>query len=193
MMQQGIEQTLSRRELQKLRNNRNAITIFQCTWILVFVCLVVVDLQLRGGYTSWPPDGVQKLGIGLPALVTLGLIASSVLAHRAYGTIKAGGSTAAFLGLWRAVIALGMIFIAVMAQQWLAVPISGQYSALFRVMTAYHGLHALAIGLFLWRIYTFTRAGVYGAHNFWPIEAGVKLWDFVTVAWVLFFIVLYVI
>ena len=193
MMQQGIEQNLSPRELQKLRNNRTAITIFQFTWILVFVCLVVVDLQLRSAYPTWPPEGVQKLGVGLPALVTVGLIVSSVLAHRAYGAIRTGGNAGAFLGLWRAVIALGVVFIGVMVQQWLTVPVSGQYSALFRVMTAYHGLHALAIGAYLWRIYAFTRAGVYGAKNFWPIEAGVKLWDFVTVAWVLFFIVLYVI
>ncbi len=192
-MQQGMEKNLSRQELQKLRNNRTGIAIFQFTWILVFVCLVVVDIQLRSSYTTWPPEGVQKLGIGLPALVTIGLMISSVLAHRAYNGLKAGGSNASFLTLWRVVIALGVVFIAVMTYQWLTVPISGQYSALFRVMTAYHGIHALVIGLFLWRVYSFTRAKIYSAKNFWPIEAAVKLWDFVTVAWVLFFIVLYVI
>ncbi len=192
-MQQGMEQNLSRQELQKLRNNRAGIAIFQFTWILVFVCLVIVDFQLRNSYTTWPPEGVQKLDTGLPALVTVGLIASSVLAHRAYDSFRAGGSHDSFLMLWRIVIALGVVFIAVMTYQWLTVPSSGQYSALFRLMTAYHGVHALVIGAFLWRVYRFARARVYSAKNFWPIEAAVKLWDFVTVAWVLFFITLYLI
>jgi nitric oxide reductase NorE protein len=192
-MQRDLEQSLSRQELQKLRNNRTGIAIFQFTWILVFVCLVVVDIQLRSNYPTWPPDGVQKLGTGLPLLVTIGLIVSSFLAHRAYDGLKAGGSNESFLTLWRIVIALGLVFIVAMGIQWVTVPFSGQYSTLFRVMTAYHGIHALVIGLFVWRVHQFTQAKVYSAQHFWPIEAAVKLWDFVTVAWVLFFIVLYVI
>jgi heme/copper-type cytochrome/quinol oxidase subunit 3 len=190
-MQQSVEQGLSREELQKLRNNRTGLLIFQLSWILVFVMLIVVNVQIRGNQTSWPPPGVEKLGIGLPALATLALIASLVLVHRAFNAVKAS-RVAEFLSQWQIAIGLGLVFVAIMAYEWIIVPVSGQYSSIFRVMTGFHGLHALVIGVMLWRAQRFVKAGVYGQQNFWPIEAAVKLWDFVIIAWLLFFAVLYV-
>jgi len=186
-----MERDLTPQELQKLRNNRTGLLLFQVSWILVFVCLIFVNLQIRGNFASWPPPGVERLGVGLPLVATLALTLSSALAHRGQGAMKAG-STAGFLANWRAVLGLSMAFIAIMAYEWLTVAITGQYSTMFRVMTAFHAIHALVIGLYLWRVYRFTQAGAYGSGSLFPVEAGVKLWDFVTVAWWLFFAVLYV-
>lgn len=192
MMNQMIEQNLSPQELQKLRNNRTGLFLFQISWILVFISLIVINLQLRSNFESWPPAGVEPLGVGLPLVATVALIASSVFVHRGFAAFK-NAAVAAFLRQWLMTLALGAVFVAIMAYEWLTVPVSGQYSTIFQVMTAFHAIHALVIGLFLWRTYRFAKAGAYGPKNFWTVEAAVKLWDFVTLAWVLFFIVLYVI
>ena len=183
---------LSREELQALRNKRTAVTVFQFSWIMVFFCLIVVNLQLRGTQPVWPPVGFAPLDRVLPTIATLGLLASTWLAH---GGLKAIGrdSRESFLRRWGLALALGAAFVLVMAYEWITVPFSGQYSTVFRLMTAYHALHALVIGALMVRAYAHARAGAYSAADHWDVEAAAKLWYFVTVAWILFYVVLYVI
>lgn len=190
IMQQTVEQNLSREELQKLRNNRTGLAIFQVAWMLVFVALVFVNLQLRANAPTWPPPGVAKYDPLIPTLMTLALVVSSVFGHRGVSAIKQD-DPGAFRSNWKVTLSLGVVFALVMGFLWMSVPESGQYSMLFRVMTGFHFVHALVIGLFLWNIYR--SAPVYGSRNFWMPEAGRGLWDFVTVAWVLFYVVLYLI
>lgn len=192
-MQQLFEQELTREELQKLRNNRTGLFLFQFSWILVFVCLIVVNLQMRGNFLSWPPPGIDRLPLYLPVIATVALLISSLMVHRAYTRLRAGNVLAAEAGFTQTV-ALGAFFVAIMFYEFMIVPAdAGQYGAIFRLMTGFHGVHAIVIGLYVWRIRRNVAAGVYGPRNFWSVEAGVKLWDFVTVAWLLFFTVLYVI
>ena len=192
-MQHVFEQELSPKELQKLRNNRTGLFLFQFSWILVFICLIVVNLQMRGNFQSWPPPGVDRLPQILPVLATAALLASSWFAHCAQASVQAGNNAGVQSG-FLTTVALGAVFVAIMLYEWVIVPAdAGQYGAIFRVMTGFHGIHALVIGLYLWRTRRFAAAGAYGPRNFWAVEAAVKLWDFVTVAWVLFFVVLYVI
>ena len=190
IMQGSMEQTPQ--ELQKLRNNRTGLFLFQLSWILVFISLIAANLLIRGNFESWPPPGIERLGIGIPAVATVALIVSSVLAHRGYTALQQGNVTG-LLSQFRATMALGAVFVAIMAFEWLVVPVTGQYSTIFRVMTAFHGFHALVIGLYVWRTYRFAKAGMYDSTHSWGVEAAVKLWDFVTVAWLLFFTVLYMI
>ena len=192
-MQQVFEQEPSRQELQKLQNNRTGLFLFQFSWILVFVCLTVVNLQMRGNFLSWPPPGVDRLPVILPVVATLALLASSVFAHRAKTRLLAGDNAGLRSNLL-VTIGLGLLFVGIMVYEWLIVPAdAGQYGAIFRLMTGFHAVHAVAIGLFLGRIWRVAAAGSYSPRNFWTVEAGVKLWDFVTIAWALFFTVLYVI
>ena len=192
-MQQVFEQEPSRQELQKLRNNRTGLFLFQLSWILVFVCLIVVNLQMRGNFQSWPPPGVDRLPVILPVLATAALLVSSWFAHRAQAGVKTGDNAAAQSGLL-ATVGLGAVFVAIMLYEWVIVPAdAGQYGAIFRLMTGFHGVHALVIGLYVWRTRRLAAAGAYSPRNYWAVEAAVKLWDFVTIAWGLFFVVLYVI
>ncbi|MBZ0286648.1 MAG: cytochrome c oxidase subunit 3 [Anaerolineae bacterium] len=185
-----VEQKLSREELQALRNKRTGLAIFQVSWIMVFVTLILVNLQLRNTAPSWPPPGVDQLNPAIPTLMTLALIASSFLVRQGTRAVKSG-EQARFLSQWRIAIGLGVLFIVVMAIEWITVPPSGQYSDVFRLMVGFHAVHALAIGGFLVHVY---RHGTrYNPRHFWPVEAAANLWYFVTVAWLLFFMVLYVI
>ncbi len=185
-----MEQDLSREERQKLANNRTGMAIFQVSWILAFVCLVIINWQLRLGYTEWPPPGVEPMGRVLPTFATVALLLSVWLSRRASLAMQ-GGDRHAFLTQWGAAIGLGALFVSVMAYEWLIVPMGTQYGAIFRLMTAFHAIHALAIGLYMTNVYLKARQGGYTSYDLWWIEAGVKLWAFVAVAWMLFFTVLY--
>lgn len=184
------ERELSRQELQDLRNKRTGVTVFQISWILVFVCLIMVNLQLRANFVSWPPPGVQPYDPLLPTVALVGLVVSALLAHNGLKAME-NGSREGFQRMWRLAIALGVAFVAIMAFEWVTVPISGQYSTLFRVMTAFHAVHALVIGYIM--IYVYRRAASYDSVRHWAVEATAKLWYFVVIAWILFYIVLYLI
>lgn len=190
--QRVAEQSLTRAERQALANKRTAVTVFQVSWIMVFVCLIVVNLQIRSSYPTWPPPGVEALDRILPTVATIGLLASAVLAGRGLNALRTEDRST-FLASWGMAVVLGAAFIAVMAFEWLTVKISGQYSDVFRVMTAYHALHALVIGYMMLTALNKARAGAYTSVDNWDVEGAAKLWYFVVVAWILFYVVLYVI
>ncbi len=191
MMQQNVlEQKLTRKELQDLRNKRTGLFIFQVSWIMAFVCLVVVNWQLRSGALSWPPPGVEPIPAVLPTLATIALAASALMARSASRAIKAD-EQAAFLSRWRFAIGLGIVFILLIAYEWVSIPYSAVYSDVFRMMTGFHGIHAIAISVFMATLYRGAQAGLYGSANFWQVEGATSLWDFVLVAWLLFYVVLY--
>ncbi len=181
---------LSRRELQDLKNKRTGVTVFQLSWMLAFVCLIIVNLQIRNNFASWPPPGVEPLNARLATLATVGLLASVFLTRRGRQAI-ANDQRDQLQANWRIVLGLGVFFILVMATEWLTVPPSGQYSTLFRVMTAFHGIHALVIGIIMFNVYRHAQS--YDAVHHWAVEATAKLWYFVVVAWLLFYVVLYII
>ncbi len=191
MTQHVLEQKLSRQEQLQLRNRRTGLAIFQISWIMAFICLIVVNFWMRGGSETWPPAGVavEKL---IPTLMTLVLIASSFFIRRGVKALKAD-NIAAFSSNWRNGLMLGGVFAVVMAIEFAAAPGSGQFLSIYRLMIGFHHVHALAIGYYLIRVYQNGKKGAYISFNFWPVEGGTSLWDFVTVAWVLFYLVLYII
>lgn len=189
--QNMYERELTRDELMALRNRRTAVTVFQISWIMVFVCLIVVNLQIRSNSPSWPPPGVQGLEPILPTVATLGLLMSALLARNGLKAIGVGRQSA-FASNWRAALVLGGAFVAIMAYEWTTVQFSGQFSSIFRVMVAYHAVHAVVIGYVMWRVYRTAQAGGYTVQRHWPVEGAAKLWYFVVVAWVMFYVVLYI-
>lgn len=181
---------LSRRELQDLRNKRTGVTIFQLSWMLVFVCLIIVNLQIRNNFVSWPPPGVAPLDSSLPTVAMVGLLISLWLVRAGLKAI-ANDQRELLRRNWGLALLLAVGFILIMAFEWWTVPISGQYSTLFRVMTAFHAVHALVIGYILFWVYR--HADAYDKVHHWAVEAAAKLWYFVVVAWILFYVVLYLI
>lgn len=186
------QDSLKRAELLQQRNRRTGLAIFQLSWILVFVCLVVVNWQLRSNHASWPPPGVSAPSALLPGLVTLGLLLSAWLARRATRALAARQRDD-FQRQWYAALGLGVLFMLVMGAELLRMSDADVYGDVFRMMTAFHLLHALAIGLFMSMIAWGVRAGRVSASNLWPAQGAASLWVFVVVAWLLFYPVLYLI
>lgn len=184
-----LEAQLTREERQALQNKRLGMFIFQVSWIMAFLSLVVVNWQLRFS-PDWLPAGVEPMSPWLPSFATAGLLLSVWLARRALSAVQQDDRTA-FLTRWQGALGLGALFVVVMLYEWFAVPPGTQYAQVFRLMTGFHMFHALVIGAYMLNVYQNGRRGLYGAMNFWAVEAGAKLWYFVVIAWMLFYIVIY--
>jgi heme/copper-type cytochrome/quinol oxidase subunit 3 len=181
-----------REALIRARNNRLGITIFQGSWIMVFVALIVVNWQMRFS-PEWMAEGAVRPDGLLPTVATAALIVSAVLQHRALAAVKSD-RVSAFMQQWLMAIGLGVIFFVIMLSQFFALtPGDGQYASVYRLMIGYHALHAVVIGAMMVQVYRYGQRGRYHAANNWSVEATMRLWDFVVVAWVLFYVVLYII
>jgi heme/copper-type cytochrome/quinol oxidase subunit 3 len=185
------ERRLSREEILAMKNRRTLVTVFQISWIMVFVCLAVVAIQIRG--TSGPLPALTAPQVIVPLLATVSIVASAWTAWRSLKAIQ-GGQRGAFTVYWRYTLVLGGAFLAVMLAVMAFNPYAGllQYGQIFRVMIVYHAVHALVIGAWMVHVYRAAGRGAYGPDDHWSIEAGAKLWYFVVIAWVLFYAVLYV-
>ena len=179
----------------RLKNNRLGMTIFQASWIMVFLALIVVNWQLRFSYAQWPPEGVAPFDPLLPSVATLALLLSALLARGGWRGLR-HGQLGVFMNSWRLAMALGLLFMAIIALEFAAVSeaaLATQYGITMRLMTGFHLAHALAILAVMLRVYRNGSRGSYsgGAYDSWPVEGTVKLWYFVTIAWLLFYAVLY--
>ena len=179
----------------RLKNNRLGMNIFQVSWIMAFVAMIVVNWQLRFSYAQWPPVGVTAFDPLLPSIATLSLLLSSLLVQRGLKTLRAGSITM-FLTQWRSAVGLGLIFMGIIIYEFLGVSeaaMATQYGVTFRLMTGFHFVHALAILAIMIRVYQQGGAGSYSGdeYNSWAVEGAAKLWYFVTFAWLLFYVVLY--
>lgn len=176
----------------RLRNNRLGVTVFQISWIMIFICLVVVNWQM-GFSPGWRPEGLEKPDGLLPAVATIALLASTWLARGAWRAVTQD-RLQGFLNQWRGAILMGVVFLAIMMSQFFAIepgPDGQQFGYMYRLMIGYHALHALVIGYLMVQVYRRGRHSHYHAGNSWAVEGTTKLWYFVTVAWILFYIVLY--
>lgn len=179
----------------RLKNNRLGMAIFQASWIMVFFALIVVNWQLRFSYAQWPPEGVAPFDPLLPSAATLALVLSALLARRGWQGLRLG-KPAVFLMSWRLSMALGIVFTAIIVVEFAGVSeaaMATQYGVTMRLMTGFHLAHALAILAVMLRVDRNAGRGSYSGdpHDSWPVEGTVKLWYFVTVAWLLFYMVLY--
>jgi hypothetical protein len=104
----SLDRPMTREQEIALKNRRTGLNIFQISWIMVFICLVIVNWQLRFTSTTWPPPGVQPLEKALPTIATFSLLASAFLARRALMAINAPVyDLRLFLVQWRGVLLLG--------------------------------------------------------------------------------------
>ncbi|MCY4464060.1 MAG: cytochrome c oxidase subunit 3 [Chloroflexi bacterium] len=179
----------------RLKNNRLGMSIFQISWIMVFFALIVVNWQLRFSYAQWPPLGVTPFEPLLPSLATLALLCSTIFVQRGLAAFR-GAEVNVFALCWRLALALGIVFMALIAREFAAVSeaaLATQYGVTMRLMTGFHIVHALAILGVMLAVYRRAVAGAYrgGEAAGWAVEGSAKLWHFVTVAWILFYVVLY--
>jgi heme/copper-type cytochrome/quinol oxidase subunit 3 len=182
-----VEENLTQEELQELRNKRAGMFFFQVSWIMAFVCMVVVNWQLRFS-PNWNAPDLNSIDFILPTMATAALSLSVYLITRAVDALKVG-ATETYRTQWLATIILGAFFVLVMLYEWFAVATGTQYAQVFRLMTGFHMFHAIVIGIYMLGVYANRRS----SENYWAVEAGARLWYFVLIAWLLFYAVIYLI
>ena len=97
---------------------------------------------------------------------------------------------------WRGAMVLGVAFMAIIVYEFASVTdaaMATQYGVTMRLMTGFHLVHALAILAVMIHVYRCGARGSYSGaeHDSWAVEGTAKLWYFVTLAWLLFYVVLY--
>jgi len=190
-VKEATERPLTRQEALALRNKRTLVTVFQISWIMVFVCLVIVCLQIRSTIQDLPTLTPVQF---FPLLATAAILISGWTAHQGVQAVRTGERDT-FLVQWRYTLVLGGAFLAVMMAIFFFNPYVGipQYGAIFRVMIGYHAIHALVIGGWMLQVYRNAQAGAYTPRDYWGVEAAAKLWYFVIIAWILFYVVLFLV
>ncbi len=190
MQQDLLELGLTRQEQQALQNKRAGIFIFQASWILTFVCLAIVNWQMRFS-SNWMPNPNDRLGIVISTIATIILGMSALLVRQGVKLVN-NQHLSQFLRRLLMAIFLGGVFVALIGYEWVTITTGTQYAQVFRLMTGFHIVHAVSIGIYLGLVYVNGRKRVYNANDYlWAVEAGAKLWYFVLVAWLLFYVVIY--
>ncbi len=176
---------------QQLNNNRLLFNLILVALTVFFSCLIYANFMVRSAQGQWPPPGVNRMEIATPALMTIGLILSSltdILGVRAF--MK--GRRSDYGRLMWVTEALGIAYVIAMLNLFSRIPYTGVYSAMFLALWVVHVIHAVAALLFLGYVLRRSAQGKFSVEQgYWPVEASANLWHFVTGVWIVLFIVLY--
>ena len=165
-------------------------------WAMMFGALFFMYAGMRSHALMWPPPGVPHLPIGLPAVNTVVLLASSGAFSLGVRSIRKGERRAlsAWLG---AAAALGTTFLVLQVVVWRDVwaaglqPSTGAYGSVFYGLTALHAAHVAAGVLVILFVLVRSLLGKYTAHNAMKVRLPAMFWHFVDAVWVLMFVSLY--
>ena len=163
---------------------------------MMFGALFFIYAGVRSRALMWPPPGAPRLPVGLPALNTGVLLASSVAVARGVDALKRGRRRAlpAWLG---AGAALGAAFLGlqllVFRDVWAAglLPSTGTYGSVLYGLTALHAIHVAAGLVVILRLLVRALLGKYTEHDVIAVRLPAMFWHFVDAVWVLMFVSLY--
>ncbi len=179
----------------RLSNGLLGVLFFLCTEVALFGSLIFAYLYLRGFSAQWPPKGISKLELALPAVNTLILIISGVWCHYA-DTAIARGATRRFMLLLALTIIFGATFLG--GQVWeykhLQTAISHDiFGATFFTLTGLHGAHVTLGVIALLIIFILGLRGRWTRDHHFAVRGVTLYWHFVDVVWVLLFAVFYLV
>ena len=142
----------------------------------------------------WPPVGIEAFDpFSIPLLNTAILLTSGATVTWSHHAMILGDRKNAILGLF-VTIALGVVFTALQAYEYIEAPFTiadSVYGSVFFVATGFHGLHVLIgtsfLAVCLYRIlkHHFTK------HHHNGYEASIWYWHFVDYVWIFLYISIY--
>jgi cytochrome c oxidase subunit III len=172
--------------------------VFLGSWGMMFAGLFFAYGFLRSGAPSWPPPGVPRLPVALPALNTAVLLASSAALARGVRGLARGRRKA--LTAWVGVtLAMGVAFLALQITVWRSVAegglhvTTGLYGSVFYALTVFHALHVAAGLLVLLWVFARSLGGAYSEHSLVNVRLCSMFWHFVDAVWVLMFVSIYLV
>jgi heme/copper-type cytochrome/quinol oxidase subunit 3 len=183
-------------EGRPLSNARLGMLMLLGGEIMFFGGLVIAFLQLRLEAPVWPPPGQPRLPVGLTALNTLVLLASSWTLVRALRSVRAGdrGGLVRWLGwTW----GLGALFLVIQGIEWTRLVhfglrmSSGIYGATFYTLIGIHGAHVLGAAVWLGGVLWFARQGRFTPERHVALDCCAIYWHFVVALWPVLYVLVY--
>ena len=163
---------------------------------MFFGGLVIAFLHLRLGALVWPPPGQPRLPIGLTAVNTLILLASSwalVHAVRAVRADDRAGLVRWLSWTW----GLGALFLVVQGVEWTRLvhfglrASSGIYGATFYTLIGLHAAHVLGAVAWLTVIVGLARRGRFTRARHAALTCCAMYWHFVVGLWPILYLLVY--
>jgi heme/copper-type cytochrome/quinol oxidase subunit 3 len=163
---------------------------------MFFGGLVIAFLQLRLGAAVWPPPGQPRLPLGLTAVNTLVLLASSwtlVCATRAVRSGDRSGLVRWLGWTW----GLGALFLVIQGVEWTRLVhfglrvSSGIYGATFYTLIGVHGVHVLGAVIWLTAILALARRGRFTRHRHPALTCAAMYWHYVVGLWPVLYLLVY--
>jgi heme/copper-type cytochrome/quinol oxidase subunit 3 len=169
------------------------MVIFLGSWAMMFAALFFVYAAVRMRSEAWPPLDQPSLPIGLPAVNTAVLAASSVTFELALRAVRRG-ELQRLERLLGVTLGLGIAFVLLQVDLWSAMftagvaPASGPYASVFYGFTGLHALHVL-VGLVALVWLTFrARRRAYSTPRHQAVRLWSMYWHFVGIVWVAMFV-----
>jgi cytochrome c oxidase subunit III len=168
------------------------------SWSLLFGGMFFAYAGVRMSAQAWPPPGVPKLPLALPAANTVILALSSLTAQRALGAIRLGKKDR-MQGLFSITVFLGALFLGLQYVLWsnvratgLSMDSAGTYGSVFYGLTIFHALHVAAGLLGLVYVVIASRLGKWNAAAHSPVRMWTMFWHFVDGVWMVTFLSVFV-
>lgn len=159
----------------------------------LFIYLIASYFYLRFYAATWPPKGIERPEILIPAINTVILLSSSIPMHLADMGIRSGNVRRLRIGLAGSFI-LGAIFLSLQLFEYSRLtfqPQTNVFGSLFYTITGFHGAHVM-VGLILIAV-TEVKAlrGYFSAEHHLAVQTTAMYWHFVDAVWIVVFTSLY--
>ncbi len=181
---------VAERPAWRLRANRLGLWFFLASETFLFAAAISSRYIIVG--VSRPEDLNQPLGLAISFV----LILSSLTAYRAE-TFMAHDDRASFLRNVTWTILLGLLFLVGVAVEWSEglrfFPPSTPFGTAFFSLIGLHAFHVFTGVVALAVVRGMAKRGRFGSGDHWGVEAVVKYWHFVDVAWVVIFPTIYLV
>jgi cytochrome c oxidase subunit III len=171
------------------------VIFFLCSEVALFGALIFAYLYLRRSLPTWPPPGIPKLEVVLPAINTVVLITSGFFCHYAYTAIKRGRQRL-FMVLLLLTIVFGAAFLSGQAYEYkhLQTAINHDiFGATFFTLTGLHGAHVSLGVLALIAVFMLGLRGRWTRDHNFAVHGVTLYWHFVDAVWVVLFFIFYLV
>src|SRR5580693_6150680 len=166
--------TLRPREKEEFTNYLGMVILLG-SWSVLFGGLFFAYAGVRMSAPVWPPPGVPRLPLALPAANTVVLALSSWSAQRALAAMRRGRreEVQTFLGV---TVFLGALFLGLQYVLWsnarasgLTIDSAGTYGSVFYALTLFHAVHVAAGVMGLVYLVVGLRLGKWSAPSHVPV------------------------
>ena len=163
---------------------------------MFFGGLVAAFLHLRVSAPVWPPPLQPRLPVGLTAVNTLVLLASSYTLTRALRAVRSDAQRELVRWLGGTGL-LGALFLAVQGAEWVRLVrfgltvSSGTYGATFYTLIGVHGAHVLGALTWLALVLAAASRERYTWHGHVGLSTCAMYWHFVVALWPILYVLVY--